>query len=158
MAVVFRLPYMSIWAAPRMAMTRFPVILFCMVAKASISPPVEFAPHMTRESDTAQGRSSRRASTAPDSKKITLSGAEMFFAAMAASMEMPVPQNTMSPLWISLAAMIVMISGEVPFMAPHRGHTTAGWWRSPESGPPLFPPAFSGRPVPGILRDCSRRR
>ena len=47
---------------------------------------------------------------APVSKKMMLSGAFMCLAAMAATMEMPVPQKTMSPFLISRAAMIAMSS------------------------------------------------
>jgi hypothetical protein len=41
---------------------------------------------------------------------MTLSGALMFFAAVAASIDIPVPQKTMSPFLISRAAMMVIIS------------------------------------------------
>ena len=45
---------------------------------------------------------------APVSKKMMLSGVFMCLAAMAATMEIPVPQKTMSPFLISRAAMIAM--------------------------------------------------
>ena len=67
----------------------------------------------TLESATARGISSSFESMAPVSKNITLSGALMFLAAMAASMEIPVPQKTISPFLISLAATIVIISRKV---------------------------------------------
>jgi len=110
MLVEFMFPYLSIWAAPRIPMTRSPVIRFCIVAKASRSPPLEAAAYMTRGSATAMGISSRAESMAPVSKKMMLSGAFMCLAAMAATMEMPVPQKTMSPFRISRAAMIAMSS------------------------------------------------
>ena len=68
---------------------------------------------MILESATARGRSSSLESMAPVSKKITLWGALIFFAAMAARMEMPVPQKTISLFLISLAAIMVIISFNV---------------------------------------------
>ena len=47
---------------------------------------------------------------APVSKNIVLLGALICFAAMAATMEMPVPQNVIAPSGISLAAAMVMSS------------------------------------------------
>ena len=84
-----------------------------MAAKESSNPPFAEVLYMTLESPTARGSSSNRESRAPVSKKITLSGALIFFAAMAASMEIPVPQKTISSFLISLAAMMVIISFNV---------------------------------------------
>jgi hypothetical protein len=47
---------------------------------------------------------------APVSKNVILFGAFICLAAMAATMDIPVPQKTMSPSRISLAAMMVIIS------------------------------------------------
>ena len=101
---------MSIWAAPMIPTTCRPVNRFCMVAKASARPPLTHVANITRGSPTARGTSSSRESMAPVSKKITLLGALICLAAMAASMEMPVPQNTISPSRISRAAATAIIS------------------------------------------------
>ena len=68
------------------------------------SPPLTDEAYMTLGSATARGISSSLESIAPVSKKMTELGALMCLAAMAASIEMPVPQKTMTPSLIIRAA------------------------------------------------------
>ncbi len=65
---------------------------------------------MTRESPTAMGISSSCESMAPVSKMMMLLGAQMCLAAIAASIEIPVPQKTISPSLILRAAAMAMSS------------------------------------------------
>jgi len=80
-------------------------------------PEFKLVPYITLKSETAIGISSRAGSMPPVSKNTTAFGAYILLAAVAASIDTPVPAKTISPSLMNLPAQIDIISLSVYLVA-----------------------------------------